>query len=131
MKRKQGRVSIGRKLLFAVKLTITLTLLAWIIVIIDWHLFWSNLTQIDAYIILIVVASRFLGVAISTYKWQQLLAVHGLRYQFGQLHRWYLAGMFLSTFLPTTIGGDGYRIYKTLDNPRAKSCAALPVIVER
>ncbi|MGD8853334.1 MAG: lysylphosphatidylglycerol synthase transmembrane domain-containing protein, partial [Gammaproteobacteria bacterium] len=49
----------------------------------------------------------------------------------GQLHRWYLAGMFLSTFLPTTIGGDGYRIYKTLDNPRAKSCAALPVIVER
>lgn len=131
MKSKQSRMSVGKKLLFAVKLIITIILISWIVVYIDWHLFWSNLTRIDPNIILVVVALRFFGIAISTYKWQQLLAVHGLHYQFGQLHRWYLVGMFFSTFLPTSIGGDGYRIYKTLDNPKAKSCAVLPVVVER
>ena len=131
MESKQSRISVGKRLLFVVKLIVTIALISWIVVIVDWRLFWLNLAKIDLYLIVIVVVSRIFGITISTYKWQQLLAVHGLHYQFGQLHRWYLVGMFFSAFLPTSIGGDGYRIYKTLDNPKAKSCAVLPVVVER
>jgi uncharacterized protein (TIRG00374 family) len=70
-------------------------------------------------------------VTISAYKWQQLLAVHDIHYRLGQLQRWYLIATSLNNFLPTSIGGDGYRVYKTLKNPKAKSCAVLAIFVER
>ena len=39
--------------------------------------------------------------------------------------------MFLNNLLPSTIGGDGYRILKTIDNPKSKSSAVIAIFVER
>ncbi|MEL7088087.1 MAG: lysylphosphatidylglycerol synthase transmembrane domain-containing protein, partial [Planctomycetota bacterium] len=71
------------------------------------------------------------ALSVSVVKWQQLLRVHGLHYPLGLLHRWYLISYFLSQFLPSIIGGDAFRIYKTLQNGRHRACAVLPVFVER
>ena len=122
---------VRRRLLFAIKLAVTLTLCGWIVAHVDWTQFWSIVRGSVFWIIGVVVLMRLGGVVISAFKWQQLLAIHDVRYNLGRLIRWYFVALFFNHFLPTSIGGDGYRIYKTFDNPRGKACAVLSVFVER
>ncbi|MBE9573486.1 MAG: flippase-like domain-containing protein, partial [Proteobacteria bacterium] len=78
-----------------------------------------------------VFLGMLLNIAVSALKWQILLAIHGINYQFGKLTGYYLAAGFFSNFLPGTIGGDGYRIYKTYQNSHSKTGAILSVFTER
>jgi uncharacterized protein (TIRG00374 family) len=73
----------------------------------------------------------FFNIAVSAKKWQVLLAVHGILSRWGQLTRCYLTGLFFSNFLPSTIGGDGYRMYRIYKLHQSKAGAVIPVIFER
>ncbi len=117
--------------LFLLKLTVTILLSIWIVRLVDWGRFWTVLSQSKLQVIALVVIMRFWGLILSSFKWQQLLAVHGLRYRLGQMLKWYLVATFLNHFLPTSIGGDGYRIYKTWNNDREKACSVLAIFLER
>ncbi len=57
------------------------------------------------YLILIPIALYIPGLLISTYKWQAIIPGN-----FWYLFRVYWIGNFFSNFLPSTIGGDGYRV---------------------
>ena len=128
----RGESQVMRKrLLLGLKLVVTGVFCAWIVAYVDWGQFWSTLLASKLWAIGLVLLMRFAGLAVSAFKWQQLLAIHSTAYRFGQLIRWYLTALFLNYFLPTSIGGDGYRIYKTLNNERGKSLAVLAVFVER
>ncbi len=70
-------------------------------------------------------------VFLSAYKWQILLKMHGIDYPLGRLSKYYFVAVFFNNFLPTSIGGDGYRIYKTFDNGRGKASAVIAVAMER
>lgn len=48
--------------------------------------------------------------ALSTLKWRMLLAADGIRQRFSSLFASYWIGSFFNVFLPSTIGGDAYRI---------------------
>ncbi len=48
--------------------------------------------------------------ALSTLKWRMLLSADGIRMHFGSLLASYWIGSFFNVFLPSTIGGDAYRI---------------------
>lgn len=109
----------------------TLALVAWIITVMDWGQVWTALQGADWRLLVVVLALLAIGPVLSAYKWQQLLVIHGLRFPLGTLSRWYVAAIFLSQFLPTTIGGDAYRIIKTVQGPRSRSRAVLAVVVER
>ena len=39
--------------------------------------------------------------------------------------------MFFSNFLPSTVGGDGYRMYKVFSINCSKAGAVMPVVMER
>jgi uncharacterized membrane protein YbhN (UPF0104 family) len=122
----------GRKrALFAAKLAITVALCGLIIAYVDWAQFWSTLRVAKLWIIGVVLLMRLGGIALSSFKWQLLLEVHDLRYGLGRLWRWYIIATFFNQLLPTSIGGDGYRLYKTFDNPRGAPCAVSAVFVER
>ncbi|MFZ0488091.1 MAG: lysylphosphatidylglycerol synthase transmembrane domain-containing protein [Arenicellales bacterium] len=120
----------GRLLLIA-KVLVTILLCT----IIVWHANWGRMLQglreANGFLVAVVFFSMVLCVTISTYKWQLLLRIHGARFPFGHLHRLYFTSMFLNNFLPTSIGGDGYRIYRTLKNQRSKTVAFLAVFMER
>jgi uncharacterized membrane protein YbhN (UPF0104 family) len=125
------RSPLRRRLLFAVKLAVTLALCGWIVTQVEWTQFWNTVRGSTLWIIGVVVVMRFGGVVVSAFKWQQLLAIHDVRFKLGKLVRWYFVALFFNHFLPTSIGGDGYRVFKTFDNPRGKACAVLAVFVER
>ena len=76
--------------------------------------------------------THFVGIWITAERWRILLSAQKIRLSVGTLSFTVLTGFFFSNFLPTTIGGDVYRIYDS--SKRAKipvERAASVILVER
>ena len=56
------------------------------------------------------LAFTMIGIVLSAVRWQQVLAALELPARLGTLLSAYLAGQFVSNFLPSTIGGDALRV---------------------
>ncbi len=54
---------------------------------------------------------KFMGVFGNMFRWHLLLSGQGMRFPFGHIVGTFLIGRFLGTFMPSTIGLDGYRLY--------------------
>lgn len=119
------------RLVIGLKVAVTLALCGFLVLKADWNGVLSALRQIDMGLVLAVFVLMMLSVTISAYKWKLLLAIHSADYRFSLLHRYYFIAVFFNNFLPTSIGGDGYRVYKTLNNSRSRSAAVIAVFVER
>ncbi len=62
---------------------------------------------------LMAMLVKFLGVLSSAYGWHLLLVGQGIRFPFwSQTVTSFLIGRFIGTFLPSTIGLDGYTLYE-------------------
>ncbi|MED5372776.1 MAG: lysylphosphatidylglycerol synthase transmembrane domain-containing protein [Myxococcota bacterium] len=75
------------------------------------------ITQVDAttFFTFAVVAMvvKFVGVISSAFAWNLLLKGQGVRYPFwSKIMTAFLIGRFIGTFLPSTIGLDGYTLYE-------------------
>jgi uncharacterized protein (TIRG00374 family) len=68
---------------------------------------------------------------ISPWKWQEALRIHDLQFPLRYLFRVNGTGFFLNNFLPSAIGGDAYRVVRTLPASGHRSRAISAVIVER
>lgn len=66
-----------------------------------------------AFFAVIAMAVKFSGVIASAYGWHLLLIGQGIRFPFwSQTVTAFLIGRFIGTFLPSTIGLDGYTLYE-------------------
>lgn len=128
---QQGTPAYRARAFFALKLAVTVLLCAIIVWQADWNRVGSSIASANPWWLVLVFASMVACVTISAWKWSLLLRIHGAPFPFASLHRWYFVAMFFNNFLPTSIGGDGYRVYKTLHNPRSRTSAVLSVFVER
>jgi hypothetical protein len=62
---------------------------------------------------LIAMAVKFVGVIFSAFAWHLLLVGQGIRFPFWQkIMTSFLIGRFIGTFMPSTIGLDGYTLYE-------------------
>lgn len=62
---------------------------------------------------LLAMAVKFAGVLASAYGWHLLLVGQGIRFPYwSQTVTAFLIGRFIGTFLPSTIGLDGYTLYE-------------------
>lgn len=68
---------------------------------------------------------------LSAWKWSRALNMHDISYPFGFLLRVVCAGFFLNNFLPTLVGGDAYRVYRTVPKDGYRSRALSAVLVDR
>ncbi len=71
------------------------------------------------------VAVSILAIALSTVRWQRVLAAMGLPARFRTLFTTYLACQFVSSFLPSSIGGDALRVTR-LSSRRSRADAPTP-----
>lgn len=131
-KTHQERPSGAKKqLFFLLKVAITIALC----VLILWNVNWKDLKDTffnaNPILITVVFGCMILNVTISTIKWSILLSIHQIRFNFVNLNKYYFAAVFFNNFLPTNIGGDGYRIYKTMKNESSKIGAVIAVLTER
>lgn len=62
---------------------------------------------------LVAMAVKFVGVIASAFGWHLLLVGQGIRFPFwSTIMTSFLIGRFIGTFLPSTIGLDGYTLYE-------------------
>jgi uncharacterized protein (TIRG00374 family) len=119
------------RLAFAGKILVTIAFCVFIYSNVDWPAAWRAVQTVRPEMLVVVFAGMLMNVAVSTWKWKLLLSIHSIFYSFPSLYRYYLIGSFFNNFLPSTIGGDGYRIYKTVRNPVSQSGAVGAVFMER
>jgi uncharacterized protein (TIRG00374 family) len=77
------------------------------------------------------VAVTLLAIVLAALRWKRVLMALGVPARLGSLLNLYLAGLFVSNFLPTTIGGDVLRVTRlsTQSGERPRSFAS--VVLER
>jgi uncharacterized membrane protein YbhN (UPF0104 family) len=121
----------GARLILAVKVAVTGLLVGLILWNVNWTEMARTLPKVRVGLVLLVVGCMILNILVSSYKWKILLAIHGVRFRFAPLARYYFAGSFFNNFLPTNIGGDGYRVFKTAQASGSRSRALAAVLADR
>jgi uncharacterized protein (TIRG00374 family) len=107
---------------------VLLSALAWNI---DWERAGAVVGRLHWWTVAVVLGGMALELLLSVAKWSLALNMHGLAFPFGYLFRSLCAGYFLNNFLPTSIGGDAYRVYRTLPAEGYRSRAVSAVLVDR
>ncbi len=80
-----------------------------------WQAMTEHIPNIDMTTFWIFVATatavKFVGIMASMYRWTLLLRGQGLVLPFRHIFGSFLIGRFIGTFLPSTLGLDGYKLY--------------------
>jgi uncharacterized protein (TIRG00374 family) len=98
---------------------------------VDWRDIADRLRVLDP--ALAIAAFFFLSIQypLSAWKWRKSLRLHGANGKIGRLLRILCIAFFFNNFLPTAIGGDAYRAYRTFGNTQRPAHAISTVVVER
>ena len=81
--------------------------------------------------LLFAVATYFVMILASAWRWGLLLEAQGIELSFGRLTSSFLVATFFNNFLPSNIGGDVVRIADTAAAARSKTLAATVVLIDR
>ena len=104
-----------------VKVVVSSILLILLITQVKWQAFFAVLTSISLIYLLYPLIAYYVNVGLSVIKWRALLENMAIIDKFGKLFAIYLTGAFYNNFLPSTIGGDGYRFLEMRSNHPGKS----------
>jgi len=114
-----------------VKVVVSVLLIGLLLYHVDWKKLALEIGTLEVW----KIAAAFLILAvqlpISTFKWQKALDVHELRLSFPFLQKVLCIAFFFNNFLPTSIGGDAYRVFRTLPKDGMKSRALSAIVLER
>ena len=105
-----------------------ITVLVWSV---EWTEIYSHVHEFDPTYALAAALVLALQYPLSAWKWQQSLQLHGVEYPLGFLLRILCIAFFFNNFLPTAIGGDAYRAYRTFDHADRPAYPISAIIVER
>ena len=100
-----------KKLLLIVKIIISFGLLSYLFNQTNFNVFLNKYKEMNVFLLLIAALAIFLQVALSALKWRYILTAERLFIPYRFLLKSYLIGSFFSLFLPSSFGGDIYRVY--------------------
>lgn len=121
----------GRRIIVALKVAVSVALISLLLWTVEWERVIGSLATARWSLVALTFAVFAVQFPLSAYKWQHSLRAHGLEHRFGFLLRAICVGFFFNNFLPSSIGGDGYRVIKTLPAQGMKSRALSAVVLER
>lgn len=113
------------------KVAVSLIFLALLVWWADWSRLPELLSRVQLSVALLALLAYAVQLFISAWKWQWALILHELHVPYRLLARVYWIAFFLNNLLPTSIGGDAYRVYRTMPDDGFRSRALSAVIVER
>jgi hypothetical protein len=94
-------------------------LLIWATMELDWNKFFQVLAKIDTWYLLVIPLLYAINVTLSVLRWQVILSQWDIKPGTWTLLKIYLISSFWGNFLPSTIGGDGYRFLALRSLPNA------------
>jgi glycosyltransferase 2 family protein len=79
----------------------------------DWSALYAGMQRLHWPLIAVAMLLYPLAMLLNAAKWSAALQLHDLSFQFGYLLRTGCIGFFLNNLLPSAIGGDVYRVYRS------------------
>jgi hypothetical protein len=117
---------------FILRALVSVTLLVIILLQVDWQEFYLILADLSPVYLIFPIVGFYINILLSTYKWQVILVYLGIKKEFRSLLTTYMIGVYFSNFLPTSIGGDGYRFLNLRsDHPKNSDRIFSSLILER
>jgi uncharacterized membrane protein YbhN (UPF0104 family) len=113
------------KMIFAAVLLVALAFT------VDWTEVGERISDLHWPMAALAFIAIVLEMPVNAVKWFWSLRLHGQHFPWGYLFRIGCMGYFFNNFLPSGIGGDVYRIYRTWPQEGEKSPAVSSVVVER
>ncbi len=99
-----------KNLLGVGKLLVSAALLSYLLTLIDLETLLSRFTSIKWGFLALAVVMLLSQISLSSLKWQLILKSDAVEFSYFFLLRTYLIGNFFSLFLPSSFGGDIYRV---------------------
>ncbi|GCE24733.1 hypothetical protein KDA_02170 [Dictyobacter alpinus] len=116
---------------FALRLSCTVLLLAFLFKSFSWSSVLQKLEHLDDGGVVIGVIIGLIGVMLSSYQWQSLLEGEGITIDLKRLINLYLVGIAFNHFLPTGMGGDVVKAYYVGREGRNPSGSISAVVMSR
>jgi glycosyltransferase 2 family protein len=119
--------STRARVLFWLKICLSVGLLSYLFTLIDLERLLDHLRKVDLRYLLVAFLLLLAQIGISSFKWQLILRSDGVRMRLPFLIKTYMIGNFLSLFLPTSFGGDIYRVLavRGINRDLAKSTSSV------
>lgn len=118
-------------LFFLAKLSVSILLIIYIFSKTNLSAIWETLKTTNFLILILAFLLQIIGFIICAYRWKMLLKIQGVEARAGRLFLSYLVGQFFNFFLPTTVGGDLFRIYDTRAISQGAAKSAMIIFIER
>ncbi len=122
---------LKKKYLLAFKLVFSCTLMYLVYRRIPMDGLRELLVSMDYRYLLPIAVLLFVNTVLSAWKWRLLLLADGVNIALTTLTFTYLIGSFYNLFLPSSIGGDSYRIYDIAQKSRDGVRSAASVFADR
>lgn len=120
-----------KSILLLIKLAVSVSLLGWLIYSLDWLALRDVFETAAPGWLILAVVFIVISMVVSVEKWSLVLQAQGIQLPWFQLWKAYWIGIFFNNFLPSSIGGDGIRIFLIGRNISNVAGAASSVIIER
>jgi len=120
-----------KKIIFIVRILVTLGLLYYLLSRTDLVNIWSSLKSANYFWVICAFSLHLTGYLFSILRWQLLLSAQRVKVPLLSLLSYYIVGTFFNNFLPTTIGGDTVRAYDTIRYSHSGVKSFTVVLVER
>ncbi|RLA48667.1 MAG: hypothetical protein DRR42_16490 [Gammaproteobacteria bacterium] len=114
-----------------IKVTVSLIVLVILASSLDWSAVFESMSRVSWWAIPVASLLQVCAFLVGMTRWRTLLSVHDITYRKMELVQPYFIGAFFNNFLPSSTGGDVYRIYHIHNERHGAAAAFSPVITER
>jgi uncharacterized protein (TIRG00374 family) len=125
-------IAVSKKsIIHLIKIVVSAVLLSWLIYSIDWPALRDVFKAAEPGWLFLASVFVVFSLVLSVGKWSLVLRAEGIKLPWYQLWKAYWIGIFFNNFLPSSIGGDGIRIFLVGRDISNMAGAASSVVVER
>lgn len=115
----------------AFKIIVSAGLLMLLATRLEWGQVLERATQLAWWVLPVTVAIHMLVWALSNLRWWLLIRVHSLGHTYANLFKPTFIGAFFNNLLPSSTGGDLFRMYHVYRQGHGAAVAVSPIITER
>lgn len=116
---------------FILRIIVSVSLLGYLLFTSDIEKLFSLLGQLNYFYFSLAIFITILGLMISALKWKFLLGLYDHHISYTKLLSIYWTALFFNNFLPSTIGGDVYRITALTKISKSRFYSLLTVFLDR
>ncbi len=101
-----------KRLLPFLRIGLSLFLIIFLLNRFDFTVIYQNIKKTRGEFLIFALGLNLIGDFLSSLQWKFVLSIHRIRMSIKKLFSLYLIGAFFSNFLPTSVGGDVYKIHR-------------------